>query len=58
LKVNSPTVSGRTLALPIHWEVWCLGVDVKVDPEHLGRNFFPRRDRYNFTEPNFLDCRR
>lgn len=36
-----------------HWMPWCKA-EVVVDPEHVGRDFFVRRDGYCFTERDLL----
>lgn len=38
-----------------HWEYWHRNVEVIVDPEHAGRDFFVRRDGYCFTEKELLE---
>lgn len=37
-----------------HWEAWCRA-KVVVDPEHVGRNFYARRESYNFSAKELLD---
>jgi len=36
-----------------HWQPWCDAV-VVVDPTNVGRNFYARRDNYNFTSREML----
>lgn len=37
-----------------HWEPWC-DATVVIDPDHVGRDFWVRRDGYCFTERDLLD---
>lgn len=37
-----------------HWEAWC-DAKVVVDPENVGRDFWARRESYNFTSKDLLD---
>jgi len=37
-----------------HWEPWC-DATIVVDPEHVGRNFYARRESYNFSSKELLD---
>lgn len=41
-----------------HWEAWC-DATVVVDPDHLGRDFYARRDSYGFNVQSnllYIDC--
>lgn len=38
-----------------HWKPWCRATAI-VDENNVGRNFFPRREKYNLTAPDFLDA--
>jgi hypothetical protein len=37
-----------------HWKPWC-NATIVVDPENVGRDFYPRRDGYCFTEKDLLE---
>lgn len=37
-----------------HWQPWC-NATIVVDPDHVGRNFWARRESYNFTAKDLLD---
>lgn len=37
-----------------HWQPWC-NAKVVVDPERPGRNFWARRESYNFSDKRLLD---
>lgn len=37
-----------------HWKVWC-NIDVVVG-ENVGRDFWARKDNYNFTDKALLEC--
>jgi hypothetical protein len=40
-----------------HWQVWCNAtVRVATPGESVGRNFSTRKDNYNFTSPELLEC--
>lgn len=36
-----------------HWEPWCRAT-VVVDPDNVGRDFYARRESYNFSAPDLL----
>jgi hypothetical protein len=38
-----------------HWIAWC-DATVVVDPDNVGRNFYARKDNYNFNSSALLDC--
>ena len=38
-----------------HWQPWC-GAEVRVNPSNMGINFYPRKNNYNFTSKELLDC--
>lgn len=38
-----------------HWEYWHRDVATVVDPDHVGRDFYVRRDGYCFTEKDLLE---
>lgn len=38
-----------------HWEYWHRDVEVVVDPDNVGRDFYVRRDGYCFTEKLLLE---
>ncbi len=38
-----------------HWEYWHKNVQVVIDPEHVGRDFYVRRDSYGFNRKDLLD---
>jgi hypothetical protein len=38
-----------------HWQPWC-GAEVRVNPCNMGINFYPRKNNYNFTSKELLDC--
>jgi hypothetical protein len=42
-------------ASPIdHWQPWC-SAEIKVNPDAVGRNFWPRKANYNFTNGELLE---
>lgn len=38
-----------------HWKDWGYDIEVIVDPENIGRNFWARKCNYNFTRPDLME---
>lgn len=38
-----------------HWEPWCIDIQVIVDPENVGRDFYADKVNYNLTNKDLLE---